>query len=210
MALQKNMKQWLDRLSERTIGYLRKRLVPDVRVRHEQTDEPLRLHIGGIEAKSGWKILNALPGKDVDFLGDIHDLSRFASDTVEEVYASHVLEHVGQGAIVRVLQEIFRILKPGGRFMVSVPDMEVLCELHLAFKQHLPQRIHVMRMMFGGQTDAYDFHYIGLDFELLAAYLMEAGFSEIQRVDRFGLFDDTSGYVCYERAISLNMIAIKP
>ncbi len=203
------MKQWLEYLTERTIASLRKRLVPDVRAPQGQAHESLRLHIGGIEAKPGWKILNALPGEGVDFLGDIHDLSGFATDSVEEVYASHVLEHVGQGAMLRVLQEIFRILKPGGRFMVSVPDMEVLCELHLAFKNNLPQRVHVMRMMFGGQTDAYDFHYIGLDFELFSNYLTEAGFSGIQRVDNFGLFDDTSSYVCYGRAISLNIIAVK-
>jgi predicted SAM-dependent methyltransferase len=174
-----------------------------------QSTETLRLHIGGIEPKPGWKILNAIPGEHVDFLGDINDLSGFAANSVEEVYASHVLEHVGQGAILRVLQEIFRILKPGGRFMVSVPDMEVLCTLHLQFKNNLLQRVHVMRMMFGGQTDAYDFHYIGLDFELLATYLTEAGFADIQRVNTFGLFDDTSNYVCYGRAISLNVVAVK-
>lgn len=204
------MKSWLNGLADHVVDYLRKCMVPDPQATQPfHSTEPLRLHIGGIESKPGWKILNALPGKDVDFLGDINDLSEFATASVEEVYASHVLEHVGQGAILRVLQEIHRILKPGGRVMISVPDMEVLCALHLEFKNHLEQRIHVMRMMFGGQTDAYDFHYIGLDFELLANYLAEAGFSEIERVNGFGLFNDTSTYVCYGRAISLNVIAIR-
>ena len=205
------MKPWYDILATHLAGRLRKQLLPDAQPALMETlpTEPLRLHIGGIEPKPGWKILNAVPGEHVDVLGDINDLSGITAASVEEIYASHVLEHVGQGAMLRVLSEIFRILKPGGRFMVSVPDMEVLCMLHLQFKNNLQPRIHVMRMMFGGQTDAYDFHYIGLDFDLLKTYLVDAGFFDIARVKTFGLFDDTSDYVCYDRAISLNVIATK-
>ena len=54
----------------------------------------MRLHIGGEEIKEGWKILNIQKKPGVDFIGDITDLSQFDDESIEEVYASHVLEHV--------------------------------------------------------------------------------------------------------------------
>ena len=51
----------------------------------------------------------------------------------------------------------------GGRFYVSVPDMDVLCRLYIDQKTSPEIKYHAMRMIFGGQVDAHDFHYIGLN-----------------------------------------------
>jgi len=171
--------------------------------------EELRLHIGGLEAKAGWKILNIVPGNEADFVGDVRDLSAFESNSVSEVYASHVLEHVDQRSLPSVLREIRRILrKPGGRLLISVPDLEVLSSLFLREGMDSKARLHVMRMMFGGQEDAHDYHQIGLYFELLAGLLKAAGFRDIRRVESLGLFDDASDYSPYGQRISLNMVAV--
>ena len=53
----------------------------------------MKLHIGGKEVKEGWKILNIIKNDGVDFVGSISDLSQFADNSIEEIYASHVLEH---------------------------------------------------------------------------------------------------------------------
>ena len=66
-----------------------------------------------------------------------------------------------------------------------------------------------MRMMFGGQIDDYDFHYFGWNFEFLNDYLMSSNFSKVERVNSFGLFEDTSNYKPYGFPISLNVIAYK-
>ena len=64
--------------------------------------------------------------------------------------------------------------------------------------------------MFGGQTDKYDYHYFGWNYEFLKDFLKIAGFKSVKRVDSFGLFDDTSDYAPYNNTkISLNVIAIK-
>ena len=107
------------------------------------------------------------------------------------------------------LLELQRILVPGGRLSISVPDLHVLCEHFLDPQLNEQQRFHVMRMIFGGQIDAYDFHQIGLSLEFLVSYLSQAGFSSVEQVDGFSLFDDTSNYAPYGRPISLNIIAIK-
>lgn len=170
----------------------------------------LRLHLGGKQRKAGWKILNALPGPAVDYVGDCMDLSRFADGSVREVYASHVLEHLGyQKALPRALAEIHRVLEPDGRALISVPDFEVVCRLFADPARTFDERIHLMRVAFGGQVDEYDFHYVGLTYEFLGALLKRAGFARVERVSEFGLFEDTSSLRMLGEPISLNVIAGK-
>ena len=54
----------------------------------------MKLHIGGKEIKDGWKILNIQKFDGVDYQGDISDLSQFEDNSIDEIYASHVVEHV--------------------------------------------------------------------------------------------------------------------
>ncbi len=71
----------------------------------------MKLHIGGETAKEGWKVLNIQKNDDVDFVGDFSDLSQFSDDSVEEIYASHVVEHLGKKKIKKTLSGVNRILK---------------------------------------------------------------------------------------------------
>ena len=54
----------------------------------------MKLHIGGKEIEEGWSILNIQPGHGVDFVGPCNDLSEFKDCSVDEIYASHVYEHL--------------------------------------------------------------------------------------------------------------------
>jgi len=181
---------------------------------HEKPDAPpaemFRLHIGGQEKQPRWKVLNIQSGPAVDYLGDIRDLSQFADQVCDEIYASHVLEHVAQDQVPVVLQGLFRILKPGGCLRLSVPDLEALCRMYMQHSDNPEVRVHVMRMMFGGQMDAHDYHKVGFDFEFLRAHLRRARFERIERVTDFNIFDDTSRYAPYGMPISLNVITYRP
>jgi predicted SAM-dependent methyltransferase len=170
----------------------------------------IKLHIGGQEKCEGWSILDALPGPNVDYVGNCKDLSFLPSESCSEVYASHVLEHLGYtGELQQTLSGIHRVLRPSGRLRVSVPDLEILCKLFLHPALDGPGRFHVMRMMFGGRLTDYDVHYVGLTFEFLGEYLDLAGFRNIKRVPGFGLFQDTSTFHFAGVPISLNVEATK-
>jgi predicted SAM-dependent methyltransferase len=170
----------------------------------------MKLHIGGTESKEGWKILNIQAGPNVDFIGSCTDLSQFQEESISTVYASHVFEHLShRGELMDVLAECQRILAPGGNLKISVPDMVVLSRLFLVQDTTVEQRYELMLMMFGGQLDAHDFHKVGCFEDLLALYLMNVGFSEIKKVEEFGLFDDYSSQRFGSELISLNMIATK-
>lgn len=173
-------------------------------------EQPLRLHVGGQVAKAGWKVLNIQPGQHVDFIGSCTDLAQFADESVAEVYASHVLEHLNYvQELPHTLKEIHRILEPKGRLYISVPDLECLIKLFTHPSTTINDRFMIMRMMFGGQTDAYDYHKVGLTLEFLCHFLQVAGFHSATRVDEHGIFQDTSSMRFLGQLISLNVIAHK-
>ena len=118
----------------------------------------MKLHIGGKEKKEGWSILNIQTNEGVDYVGDISDLSQFKDNSINEIYASHVVEHVNQKNISKTLSGIYRVLTENGKFYVSVPDLDVLCRIFIDPKAPPKVKFHVMRMMFGGQIDDFDFH----------------------------------------------------
>lgn len=170
----------------------------------------MRLHIGGKEVREGWHILNINAAPGVDYVGDCTDLSPIPSQSCSEVYASHVLEHLGyDDDLLKALKEIHRVLQAGGRLRLSVPDLEILCRLFLNPNETPEGKFHIMRMMFGGRTDAYDVHYSGLTFDFMQNFLRLAGFKDIQRVREFNLFKDTSTLRFEQQLISLNMTALK-
>jgi predicted SAM-dependent methyltransferase len=173
---------------------------------------PRRLHIGGKIKADGWEVLNANPAPYVDHVCNANDLSCFSDNTFAEIYASHVVEHFDyKDELKNTLTEWNRVLVPGGKIFISVPDLDVLARLILdKGKLTVDERFFVMRMIFGGHVDKYDYHIVGLNEEFLAGFLHVSGYVNIKRVPQFGLFSDTSTMLFKGVAISLNVIAEKP
>lgn len=173
---------------------------------------PLKLHIGGKERHPDWKILDVEPRPEVDFICDAASLDQFADNSVAAIYASHVLEHFYYGLnneLLSTLTEWHRVLQPGGKLYISVPNLRTLCWLYSNPNTSAIERHHLMRIIFGGQTNQYDVHKVGFDAETLAMYLAEAGFEGYKVVPEFGWFHDCSGMRILDTLISLNAIATK-
>ena len=170
-----------------------------------------RLHIGGTSKVQGWEVLNANPAPYVDHLCNANDLSQFDNNTFEQIYASHVVEHFDyKGELLQTLVEWNRVLVPGGAVLISVPDLDILSALMLQKDKFSGNdRFAIMRMIFGGHVDKYDYHVVGLNQEFLGSFLRTAGYVNIKRVESLGLFRDTSAMTFKGVAISLNMIATK-
>jgi predicted SAM-dependent methyltransferase len=174
------------------------------------TSAPVLLHIGGSVAKPGWWVVDVNDGTHVDFQLRMANLYAFPDDSVTAIYASHVLEHNHfqlHDEVTRTLHEWWRVLKPGGALFVSVPDLHVLASLFVRADMSPQDQYLVMKVMFGGQIDAYDVHNVGFFEPLLVAFLENAGFCEIERVANFGLFNDTSAMAFHGTPISLNVQA---
>jgi len=115
---------------------------------------------------------------------------------VQEVRASHVLEHFSFDDVPKVLGEWSRVLAPGGRMFISVPDYDKVSELRKAGDARW--RLYLM----GGQTHANDYHQSVFDRVTLREHMLAAGLEHIQIWDGA---DDTSRHPC-----SLNLMGIKP
>ena len=111
--------------------------------------------------------------------------------------------------IKETLQGIYRVLKIGGKFYVSVPDMDLLCRIFIDPKAPPKVKMQVMRIIFGGQIDEFDFHYFGWNIQFMNDFLISSGFKNLERVKSFSLFNDTSEYAPFGPPISLNIIAFK-
>jgi predicted SAM-dependent methyltransferase len=173
----------------------------------------IKLHIGGTEPHPDWKILDVEARPEVDYVGNAADLSQFEDNSIAAIYASHVLEHFYHAIdneLINTLTEWYRVLKPGGKLLISVPDLRTLCWLYLHPDFSVIDRMHIMRIIFGGQTNIYDVHKVGFDFEILAVCLEQVGFSEYEQVSEFNLFKDCSTIRILDTLISLNVIAVKP
>ena len=89
-------------------------------------------------------------------------------------------------------------------------DLDVLAQLLLQRERlDVNQRFDVMRMIFGGHVDAHDHHIVGLNEEFLAGYLYATGFVDVRRVQRHGIFRDTSDMVFAGTPIGLNLYGVK-
>ena len=170
----------------------------------------LQLHLGGWEVREGWTIVNVEDRPGVDVRSNCVDLSMFPDASAVEIYASHVYEHLGyQDELPKAFAEAKRVLMPGGRLRVAVPDLEVLAQLILDTRHDVNAQFMVQRMVMGGQTEPYDFHKTGFTQNILIALLKVHGFKDFRRVDDFRLFDDTSKLRFGGTPISLNMQCIR-
>lgn len=166
----------------------------------------MKLHIGGTVRQEGWTNLDIEARPEVDIVANCRSMPMIDSNNAECVYVSHVLEHLNYNTeLPAALAEIFRVLKPGGTLMLSVPDLQTLCWLFNMPHFGARERYHIMDTMFGGGD-----HRSGLTEEYLSPILGKAGFQDIRRVERFVQFRDFSDFEIFGLRISLNMVACKP
>ena len=167
----------------------------------------MKLQIGGKSHVDGWHNLDIEARPDVDIVANADSIP-LDDGSVKEIYASHVLEHFGYFKLQNVLTEWRRVLCSGGLLSLSVPDLDTLCKLYLEFAGDPPLQFHIMRIIYGGQTNQHDYHFAGLNLETLVMFLDAAGFGEIVRVNAFDGWNDSSRVKVAERQISLNVRAV--
>lgn len=125
------------------------------------------------------------------------DGTAIADNSIDEIVASHVLEHFPYSLTLHVLKEWVRVLKPGGRLRVAVPDFDYIVSCYL---NGSTERFEAY--LFGGHTDKDDCHYAMFNLQKLRKLLLMAGVGEVQRWSS-NIKD------CASLPVSLNLLGTK-
>lgn len=139
----------------------------------------LNLGVGERERIPGFTNVDIRPLPNVDIVAPVDNLDMFQDDSVEVVYASHVLEHFPRRDTQRVLREWYRVLKPKGTLRLSVPDFEAVIKAYEMTKN----LALVLGHLVGGQDYPGNTHYMVFDFAYLSTLLSEVGFRCIRKWD---------------------------
>jgi predicted SAM-dependent methyltransferase len=99
-------------------------------------------------------------------------------NSVDEIWSSHALEHVPIVKVHPTLLEWFRILKPGGRAEIQVPNFDYIAKYWLTGSD----RAWAEMIVFGNQAHEGEYHKSAFTTAGLRADLEAAGFI-IKRIE---------------------------
>jgi SAM-dependent methyltransferase len=86
------------------------------------TDKSLKLDFGcGPNKREGFHGVDNINFPNVDFVCDLREKWPWHDNSVEEGFASHFLEHLTGQERVHFVNELYRVLVPGGKTTIVVP-----------------------------------------------------------------------------------------
>jgi predicted SAM-dependent methyltransferase len=169
----------------------------------------VRLNLGGRGTKiKGFQTVDLSEEHDVQIKSDVSNLWMFRDGTVDEIYASQILEHFPHVKTESVLKEWYRVLKPGSKITIGVPDFHRTIEIYLKIGL-VPW---VTNFLYGDQGYPLAFHYAPFTFASLAAQLTKVGFKNIKRLTQmpYGIKDCSSLISNQDgKSVSLNVEAFR-
>jgi len=93
---------------------------------------PKRVSIGsGPNRYEGWLTADAFKPQ-ADIYMNVKARWPFPDNSIDVLYSEHMLEHIHIDSVPHVLAEAQRVLKPGGLFRVTVPDLEIHARNYVA------------------------------------------------------------------------------
>ena len=164
--------------------------------------DKLRLNVG-----CGWRDFGAdwvhIDGGDYPHL-DYHNIMELPQqkDSVDLLYASHVIAYFDREEIVPLLSEWKRVLKPGGILRLATPNFVKYAELYSLGKISLNQCVGPLygQMPLNNETI---YHKTTYDFESLSCILKKLEMKEVQvynlnDTEHAHLDDHSHSYIPYK------------
>lgn len=176
--------------------------------------KPIKLHLGaGDVILEDYINIDIRKLTGIDFAIDITRLSFIGNDMVDEIYTCHTLEHISHTTNMAILTEWRRVLKIGGKLLISVPDFDKIVEVYQASNGSIWD---IKSPLMGEQDYPEDAHYSVYNFAYLKQILLHVGFASVRAMtkrdsvtDKDWSFRKLKTAAGKQFVISLNVIATK-
>lgn len=142
--------------------------------------------------------LDLNPAANPDIVASITDMHMIASASFDALYSSHNLEHLAPHEAPRALREFYRVLRPEGFALITLPDLQQAAEHIAAGKAEEPVLmtnkgpITPLDIVFGYRpflaANPFMAHRFGFTARTLEEALRDAGFAHVS-VERDGNFN---------------------
>ena len=137
----------------------------------------MKLNIGSnAERIEGYKSVDLFA--EADYKDDVRTMATFPSNSVEEVRAFHLLEHLADKDVMPAMKAVWHILSPGGRFVIEVPSLPGVLKQFLETPEE-DRWGYRLWTIFGLQSDEGQFHKTGFSSQRINNMLQDAGFSKV-------------------------------
>lgn len=150
----------------------------------------LKLHVGSGKRNFGKNWVH-IDGGDYDHLdiktNDLFNLP-FEDDSVDLIYASHVISYYDREEVVILLKHWYKLLKNNGILRLAVPDFRVMALLYSNTMEFLDWDLPITELddilgpMYGKMQmgDKFIYHKTVYDYMSLAKLLRDVGFSNVK------------------------------
>lgn len=122
-----------------------------------------KLLLGHPMHKDGYTTLDAFGSPDRNF--DLNEPLDYEPNSLEEIGAFHVIEHLHPGRVRFVVSSWVECLKPGGKIIIETPDFDGL----IAWYVKEPENRTVLEWIFGDDSRRGQNHFWGYNKDRLMA-----------------------------------------
>lgn len=124
---------------------------------------------------------------NIDLYGSpdlIHDISQplpFEDNSIDEIYASHVVEHLSRDEWKRAKKDWVRVLKNGGKIEIICPEIDQ-CLANFVTNYRGQKWGYWIATIYGNQEGPGQFHKNGFNYDKLENDLREEGIVTFKRI----------------------------
>ena len=117
-----------------------------------------------------------------DILDDIRTLKKVKDNSVDEFFATNVLEHIAQCEVKQILKLWYNKLKDNGKILILVPNLKIFCTLWV--NGYIEEEWGFKALYSSHKSlDTAEHHKSGYSRKYLTKLLFEAGFKCVDDVN---------------------------
>ncbi len=143
--------------------------------------DPVKLDVGSGDYASDDSFLSVDAYTKADINALMWDLP-LEDETVDTIFCCQAMEHISKFEVIPTLREFRRVLKPGGRLQIIVPDLE-WCAWWWLTHQGVDWSLDIL---YGHQLHEGEYHRTGYTVKILKDYIDVAGGFELHGMQYLG------------------------